>query len=160
MGVKHKEHVEGIQKESLSRSGIQIIAVDQHGGSPLDIVEGIKFIKSGGVVSLTGDVIWKKDQRIIPVKFLEHEVYLPETPHLFALLSGAPLLIFFAFRTGKQQYHFTLSKPLYLRVSSRGERTEAIRQSAQGYADIMEEILRRYPLQWYHFEPFLDLKQQ
>jgi predicted LPLAT superfamily acyltransferase len=101
MGVKQKEQLEQIQKESLSRSGIQIIAVEQDGGSPMDILEGIKFIESGGVVSLTGDLLWNKDQRTVPVKFLGREILLPEAPHLFALLSGTPLFIFFPFGRGK-----------------------------------------------------------
>jgi predicted LPLAT superfamily acyltransferase len=151
MGIKHKEQIERLQKESLSQMGVNIIAVDQNGGSPLDLVDGIKFINSGGLVSLAGDLIWKKNQRTIMVKFLGHEVYLPETPHVFALLSGAPLFIFFSFRTGKKQYHFTLSEPMYLQASSRVERAETIRQSAQRYADILEETLRHNPLQWYHF---------
>ena len=41
MGVKHKEKIERIQKESLSQSNIRIIAVDQHSGSPVDILEGV-----------------------------------------------------------------------------------------------------------------------
>ncbi|MDF1592216.1 MAG: lysophospholipid acyltransferase family protein [Desulfobacterales bacterium] len=160
MGVKYKEQLEGIQKESLSQSGITIIAVDEQGGSALDFIEGIKFIESGGTVSLTGDLVWKQDQRTVPVKFLGHDVRLPEAPYLLALLSGAPIFIFFAFRTGKRQYHFTMSEPIYIRVSSRRERTAAIQHAAQQYADILEETLRRHPLQWYHFEPFLDLKLQ
>ncbi|MCP4629458.1 MAG: lysophospholipid acyltransferase family protein [bacterium] len=155
MGVKQKEQIEQIQKETLTQSSIQIIAVDEGGGSPLDIVEGIKFIESGGVVSLTGDLVWKKGQRTIPVQFLGHDVILPEAPYFFALLSGAPLFIFFAFRIGKNKYRFTLSQPIYLAVASRDERAGAIRRSAQQYADILEATLRKYPLQWYHFRPFL-----
>ncbi|MFC1856832.1 lauroyl acyltransferase [Thermodesulfobacteriota bacterium] len=158
MGTKHKEQIEGIQKESISQSGIRIVAVDQQGGSPMDIVEGIKFIKSGGMVSLTGDLIWKKDQRTIRTQFLGHDAHLPETPHLFALLSGAPLFIFFAFRTGHTRYHFTISEPMYLHASSRGERKEAILQSVQRYAALLEKSLHRHPLQWYHFKPFLGSK--
>jgi len=156
MGVKQKEQIEQIQKESLSQSGIQIIAVEQDGGSPMDILEGIRFIESGGVVSLTGDFVWNKDQRTVPVKFLGRKILLPEAPHLFALLSGAPLFIFFAFRTGKNQYHFSMSKPIILDCNSREERAGAIGQSAQQYADILEATLRTYPLQWYHFEPLRD----
>ena len=156
MGVKQKEQIEQIQKESLSQSGIQILAVEPDGGSPMDILEGIKFIESGGVVSLTGDLVWGKNQRTVPVKFLGREILLPEAPHLFALLSGAPLFIFFAFRTGKNQYHFSMSKPITLDCTSREERAGAIRQSAQQYADILEATLRTYPLQWYHFEPLRD----
>lgn len=155
MGVKHKEQLERFQKESLRRSGVKIIAVDREGGSPFDIVEGVRFINSGGVVSMTGDLVWKEDQRTVPATFLGHEVSFPATPHLLALLSGAPLFIFFAFRSGKRRYHFTLSEPLYVRARSRGERTSAIRLSAQNYADALEATLRKYPLQWYHFEPFL-----
>jgi len=158
MGVKQKEQIEQIQKESLSQSGIQIIGVEQDGGSPVDILEGIKFIESGGVVSLTGDLVWNKDQRTVPVKFLGREILLPEAPHLFALLSGAPLFIFFAFRTGKNQYHFSMSAPIALDCNSREERAGAIRKSAQQYASILEATLRNYPLQWYHFKPFLLAK--
>jgi predicted LPLAT superfamily acyltransferase len=155
MGVKQKEQIEQIQKETLARSSIRIMAVDEDGGSPLDIVDGIKFIESGGVVSLTGDLVWKKNQRTVPVQFLGHDVLLPEAPYLFALLSGAPLFIFFAFRIAKNKYHFTMSQPVYLAAASRSERAGAIRRSAQQYADILEAILRSYPLQWYHFRPFL-----
>lgn len=155
MGIRQKEQIEQIQKESLAQSGIQIIAVDEGGGSPLDIVEGIKFIESGGVVSLTGDLVWKKDQRTIPVIFLGQEILLPEAPHLFAFLSGAPLFIFFAFRIEKNKYRFTMSEPLYLTAASRDERAGAIRHSAQKYADILEATLRNHPLQWYHFRPLM-----
>jgi predicted LPLAT superfamily acyltransferase len=151
MGVKHKEQIEGIQKKSLSKNGVRVVAVDQQGGSPFDIVEGIHFINSGGMVSLTGDLIWKKDQRIVTVKFLGHDALFPETPYLFALLSGAPIFIFFAFRTGRKTYHFSLSEPIFVKASSRGERTAVIRQAAQRYSDILEETVRCYPLQWYHF---------
>lgn len=155
MGVKQKEQIEQMQKETLVQSDIQIIAVDEDGGSPLDIVEGINFIESGGVVSLTGDLVWKKDQRTIPVKFLGQEILLPEAPHLLALLSGAPLFIFFAFRIGKTKYRFTMSEPIYLAAASRKERAGAVQRSAQKYADILETTLRDHPLQWYHFKRLL-----
>lgn len=155
MGIRHKEQIERMQKDSLSHSGIRIIALNQDGGSPFDIVEGLEFLKEGGLVSLAGDIIWSGDQRIIPVRFLDHEVYLPETPHIFALLSGVPLFIFFSFRTGKKHYHCTITKPKYVKAASRFERKEVIRRSAQEYADVLDQTLRQYPLQWYHFEPFL-----
>ncbi|MFQ5484244.1 MAG: lauroyl acyltransferase [Desulfobacterales bacterium] len=159
MGVKQKEQIEKIQKESLSQSGIKIIAVDQEGGSPFDIVEAITFIESDGLVSLTGDLLLKKDQRTVPVKLLGHEVLLPQAPYMLALLSGAPLFVFFAFRTGKKQYHFTMSAPIYVQASSRDKRAAAIAQAAQKYADILETKLLQHPFQWYHFKPFFYPKR-
>jgi len=155
MGIKAKEQIEKMQKESLSKEGIRIVAVDQDGGSPFDILEGIKFLKEGGLVSLTGDRIWGGNERTVAVKFLNHEVYLPAVPHIFALLSGAPLLIFISFRSGPKSYHFRISEPIYVNAASRADRQEAIERSAQKYADHIQQNLRTHPLQWYHFEPFL-----
>jgi len=156
MGIKQKEQLERLQKEALVQSGIRIIAVEKEGGSPMDLVEGIKFLESGGIVSMTGDLVWKKEQRTVPVRFLGQEILLPEVPHILALLSGVPILTFFAFRSGKNSYQFTMAEPIYLKAVSRNERGEVINQSAQAYARVLEKALRQHPLQWYHFKPFLE----
>ena len=156
MGIKQKEQIERLQKEALMQSGIRIIAVEKDGGSPMDLVEGNKFIESGGVVSMTGDLVWKREQRLIPVQFLGREILLPEVPHVLALLSGAPIIIFFAFRTAKSRYRFSMTEPMYLKAASRKDRNAVIRRSAQAYARVLEETLRQHPLQWYHFRPFFE----
>jgi predicted LPLAT superfamily acyltransferase len=160
MGARQKEQIERIQKQSLVQNDIRILAVDENGGSPLDIVEGIRFVQAGGVVSLSGDLVWKKDQRTVPVKFLGHEIEFPQAPHVLALVSGAPVFIFFAFRTGKNRYQFSMSPPGFISPGARDQREAAIQRSAQRYADALEKALRRYPLQWYHFEPFLTIESK
>lgn len=158
MGIREKEEIERIQKDDLLSGGIEILAVGQDGATSFEIVKGIEFLRSGGLVSMTGDKVWKKGQRTVAVEFLGHTAHLPEFPYVFALLSGAPLFVFFAFRTGRRQYHFTLSEPLYLRVPSRAGRQEAIRRAAQRYADLLEHYVYAHPFEWYHFEPFIDAR--
>lgn len=158
MGSKYKEQIERIQKDTLSQNGIRIISSDKGGGSSFELVEGLNFLKNGGFVSLTGDVVWNENQRVVPVKFLGHEVFLPMTPHILALLSGAPIFIFFSFRIGRNRYQLTATAPIYVKAGSRSDRDEAIGRSAQKYADIMEQTLGQYFLQWYHFAPFLGKK--
>lgn len=155
MGSREKEQLEKMQKESLSESGLTVIAVDREGGSPFDILEGLRFINEGGIISMTGDRVWTAGQRTVPVQFLGRRVLLPEAPHRIALLSGAPLFVFFAMRTGDKKYHFSLSGPIQVAASSRADRDRAVRESAQQYADILAEKARQYPVQWYHFEEFL-----
>ena len=70
MGVKEKEGVERMQKDDLRRSGVTIIGADQEGGSPFAAVEGIRFLQSGGLVSMAGDIVWRSDQRKVRVSFL------------------------------------------------------------------------------------------
>jgi predicted LPLAT superfamily acyltransferase len=155
MGQRAKAHIERIQKEDLRRKGIRIVAVEKSWGTSFDLLEGLRFIQDGGLVSMTGDQIWDPRQRAVSVSMLGHEVRLPETPHLLAMLSGAPLIVFFSRRTGKKRYHLKMSEPQYIEKAPRRHRAEAIRTSAQRYADLLETHLRGNPFEWYHFEQFL-----
>ncbi len=155
MGVKEKEGVEGLQKELLRDCGVTIIGADRGANNPFTAVEGIRFLQGGGVVSMTGDIIWRDDQRKIEVGFLGHSAYVSEAPFIFALLSGAPLFVFFAFRKGSGDYHLTLSGPIVVRPADRQQREASIREAAQEYALLLEDALRQYPFQWYHFGRFI-----
>ena len=160
MGVKEKEGVEKMQKEELRRAGVTIIGADQDGGSPFSAVEGIRFLQSGGLVSMAGDIVWRSDQRTVRVRFLGHKVYLPAAPYIFASVSGAPLFVFFAFRTGNNSYHFTLSDPITIRSVARRDRDDAIAEAAQQYADLLELALREHPYEWFHFDRFLGNRSE
>lgn len=155
MGKKHKEQLERMQKASLRKSGVRIVAVDENGGSPFDTIEIINFLKAGGVVSITGDTVWKGGQRAIPVKFLGREALVPEFPHVLALLSQTPMFVFFSFREGINRYHFSLDGPNHVTSASRTEKRAAIAASAQQYACLLEKALRGHPDEWYHFKPFV-----
>jgi predicted LPLAT superfamily acyltransferase len=158
MGRKNKEQIEQRQKEDLAARGIKIIAVEREGSAPVDIVEGINFLKNGGIISLTGDRRWREDQRSVAVKFLGHEVLLPESPFVFALLSHAPLLIFFAYQVGKQSYHCQVLPPVYVEAKDRKDRQRAIGEAARSYADGLADAVRAHPFAWFHFEPFIGRK--
>jgi len=156
MGVKEKEGVEGLQKEQLQDSGVRIIGTPRDGGSPFDAVEGIRLLQDGGLISMTGDIVWRGDQRSMEVDFLGGRARVPEAPYIFAMVSGAPIFCFYSFRTGKNSYHFSLADPLYIHCEQRSERKRTIQKAAQQYADLLEEQLRAHPLEWYHFDRFIQ----
>ena len=91
----------------------------------------------------------------MPVSIFGREAQVLEAPHVLALLSGAPILVFFSFRTGPKRYHMTVMEPYRVQADHRSQRNEAIRRSAQHYADHLERMLRRYPLEWFNFGAFL-----
>ena len=155
MGAKHREQIERRQKKSVEQSGIRVVSVPENGGSAMDILEGLHFLREGGLVSLTGDRLWNREQRAVTVRFAGGEARIPEIPYILALLSGAPLLIFFAYRTGGGAYHLVTKPPLYVAAASRDERSKAVTTAAQVYADLLAETVRAHPYEWYHFEPFL-----
>ena len=155
MGVKEKEGVERTQKEELQRAGVTILGVDQGAASPFTAVEGLRLLRQGGLVSMTGDMVWRKDQRRIPVVFLGRVAFVSEAPFVFALVAGAPIIVFFAFRIGRNRYHFTFSGLIWIKNCGKGERQRVIAEAAQRYADLLAEALRRHPCEWYHFDRFL-----
>lgn len=155
MGVKEQEGVERTQKEELRRAGVTIIGAGQGSASPFSAVEGIRVLQAGGLVSMSGDMVWRADQRRIAVTFLDGIAYVPEAPFVFALVAGAPIFVFFAFRTGPNRYRFSLSEPITIRAAGRTERQRVIAEAAQRYADLLAEALRAHPFEWYHFDRFL-----
>jgi len=157
MGRRTKEQIERLQKEDLTASGIRILAADQEAESPFALVEGAGFLQDGGFVSLAGDMLWRPDQRAVAVQFLGRTVRLPEAPFMLALLSGAPLFVFFASSRGRGRHHFSVSAPMTVAAEFRAERRAAVIGAAQAYADILERQVRRNPMEWYHFEPFPGL---
>ncbi|MDA8125216.1 MAG: lysophospholipid acyltransferase family protein [Deltaproteobacteria bacterium] len=155
LGAKHKEQIEKRQKKSVAKSGIRVISVPEAGGSATDILEGLNFLREGGLVSLTGDRLWGRDQKTVTVKFAGGQARLPAIPYLLAMMSGAPLLFFFGYRTGPSRYHLITQPPLYVTAASRADRDPAIERAAQSYADQLAETVRSHPYEWYHFTPFL-----
>jgi predicted LPLAT superfamily acyltransferase len=125
LGAKHREQIEQRQKKSIAQSGIRVVAVPEEGGSPM-----------------------------VTVWFAGGEARIPEIPYILALLSGAPLLIFFVYRTGKGRYHLVTKPPLYVVAASRQERRKAVETAAQAYADLLAETVYAHPYEWYHFESF------
>jgi lauroyl/myristoyl acyltransferase len=157
LGEKHKEQIERMQKETLAKSGIKIVTTAMNESSPFAMIEGVNFLRQGGIVSLTGDRLWG-DQRKVTVNFLGHEAQLPDIPHVFALMSGAPLFNFFIYQTGRKKHHITISPGCVVSAATRSDRKRAILESAQAYARELEKMVREHPFEWYHFEPFIGRK--
>jgi predicted LPLAT superfamily acyltransferase len=155
MGRKHREQVEKLQKDALKDTGITIIAVDRTKPSPFTIVDGVNRLKAGEFVSLTGDRVWHPDQRTVTVDFLDHHIQLPVAPYILALMANKPVYVFFSLRTGPQSYHISCAPPIEVTPRDRAHRQEAITQSAQVYANLLADMARRHPYQWYHFTDFI-----
>lgn len=157
LGAKHKEQVEKLQKEKLAETGIRIVTTDEKERSPFALLEGINFLRGGGIVSMTGDRLWG-DQTSVTVNFLGYEARLPDTPHLFALMTGAPLMTFFVHEESPGRYHVAVSPGRKVYAASRAGRKKAVLESAQAYADDLARFAAKHPFEWHHFEPFLGRK--
>jgi predicted LPLAT superfamily acyltransferase len=155
MGARRDEQVERIQKSEMRAESLEVVSVGDEGGSPLDGLQGLRFLKEGGFVAMAGDRLWQQEQRRVTVTFLGRQIAIPQAPFAFAVVARAPLFICFAFKKKDGSYQISSTPPQRVRPASRGQRAEAIQQAAQRYASLLEEKIRCFPFQWYHFERFL-----
>jgi len=133
------------------------VATSEDEKSPFALIEGINFLREGGIVSMTGDRLWGQ-QSFVTVNFLGHEVHLPDTPHLFALMTGAPLMTFFVYQETVGKYHIKVSKGRKVVATTRADRKKVVRESAQAYAADLALFAREHPFEWHHFDTFLGKK--
>jgi predicted LPLAT superfamily acyltransferase len=159
MGARGRDQVERLQKSALRAEGLELAVIDEQAAEGLAGVthslEGLRFVRQGGLVSMAGDRLWSPAQRAVEVQFLGHQARLPAGPHLFALAAEVPLVTFFALRLAPGRYHLVAFPPRRVEARSRVERWPAVVASAQEYADRLAAVARRFPEHWYHFEPFL-----
>jgi predicted LPLAT superfamily acyltransferase len=153
MGEKEAKQVARDQREALKARGVHIQVATAQEDSLLGGLEAVKFVREGGFVSLTGDLVWTDQRSLLPVRLFDHEVGLPAGPHLLALVSGAPLFTMFTFRVKRDRHQIVVSPPREVKAPSRSERSRALQASAQAYASALEEMVRQHPFQWYTFEP-------
>jgi predicted LPLAT superfamily acyltransferase len=154
MGEKEAKRVAREQRERLVAAGIRIQVSSPREDSPLGGLEAIQFLRQGGMVSLPGDLVWTDRRSLVPVRFFDREVGFPVGPHVLALVSGAPLFTLFTLRVGKGRHEVIISSPREVKAPSRPERDRVLQASVQAYAHTLEGMVRRYPFQWYIFEPF------
>lgn len=153
LGARQKEQIESMQKADLLSEGVKLVVVGEGQQAALNGLEGLRFIKEGGFVSMPGDRIASAGARTVEVSFLGHKVSLPQAPYALALVSKAPLFIFFALR--EEDGYRIICHRVEVTAASRKERPAAIRRAAQAYADTVADVVRQYPEQWYCFERFL-----
>ena len=123
-------------------------------------MDGIRLLQAGGIVSMTGDIVWRKISGSCRLPFLGGVCLHAGSAFCLCLGLGGPIYVFFAFRTGKDGYRFSLPILLTVQAADRTERKKAIWEAAQRYAELLEEAFRTHPLEWYHFDRFVHFQKQ
>jgi len=96
------------------------------------------------VVCIDGDRFLPKS-RLIKTQFFGEEINLPAGPFEMASKFGPPYIFAFAVKESKFEYAIKLSQPT--------QETDVDIIASQ-YAQAMEELLKKYPEQWFNYHDF------
>ncbi len=127
-------------------------------GSPTDAIQVVAAMRRGEVVAMLGDRAYGSPSARIP--FLGSPAAFPIGAYVMAAIAGAPLVHVFNVREPGGHYHFFAFPPQHPQMPRRAEREARLRDCAARFAQELESILRRDPLQWYNFYPFWDARDQ
>ena len=106
-------------------------------------------ISAGEVVVMAGDRI-SKNSTNIKVPFLGKTIQLPSGTFKFAYLMEHPVYFVCALKEG-EKYRIYLRK-----FDFTGTKTETVKQMQQEYLAFLENLVPRYPFQFYHFYDFFE----
>ena len=123
-------------------------------GSPTDAIPLVAALRRGEVVAMLGDRAYGSSAASIP--FLGGTAAFPIGAYVLAAIAGAPLVHVFSLREPGGHYRFFGFPPQRPQMPAHHERDAYLRACAVKFADNLETIIQRDPLQWYNFFPFWE----
>lgn len=125
---------------------------------PLSVLAALRVLRDGGVVAVQGDRDFNDSG--LPVTFFGRTAWFPRGPAMLSLLSRAPILPVFILRepdgdvAGSGGFRIVV----YEAIEPAGDARDpaAVTALTRRIVAVIEEMVRRFPEQWYCFYPVWD----
>jgi predicted LPLAT superfamily acyltransferase len=89
--------------------------------------------------------------------FMGRPAKFPAGPFVMASRFGVPITPVFSFKDSKTHYHFFAREPIQVkRARKKEDLDKAIAAASDEYIRYLEEMVKRYPEQWFNFYPFWE----
>jgi len=130
------------------RAGVEVVFSDASVFSSLGLV---RALQRNEVVAIQLDrPAGAGGVRLLP--FLNAPAPFPSGPFVLARLAGAPVIPVFAPRLGRRHYRIHIGRPVEVPRAARDP--QVLDRVMLEVTSQLEEIVRRYPWQWFQFAPF------
>jgi predicted LPLAT superfamily acyltransferase len=123
-------------------------------GSPTDAIPLVAALRRGEVVALLGDRAYKSPSVRVP--FLGGVAAFPIGAYVLAAIANAPLVTVFNLRERGGHYRFFGFPAQHPKMPAHHLRDAYLKNCATEFANNLEAIIKRDPLQWYNFYPFWE----
>ncbi|MBI4911501.1 MAG: lysophospholipid acyltransferase family protein [Acidobacteria bacterium] len=142
--------VERLRDRIRSQGGVVGIPV---GGSGFATLPLVGLLREGKLVGMQGD----RDFNLtgLPHPFFGRQAYFPRGPWELSAMTGAPVIPCFFFTDEDGRFRVRFFEPRRV-DGDRQTRAASIQQGLRAYAQLLEDLVREHPDQWYCFYPFWD----
>jgi predicted LPLAT superfamily acyltransferase len=123
-------------------------------GSPTDAIPLVAALRRGEIVAMLGDRTYGSPSGRVP--FLGGTASFPIGAYVLAAIADAPLVTVFNLREPGGHYRFFGFPAQHPQMPPHNQRDAYLKNCATQFAQNLETILKRDPLQWYNFYPFWE----
>lgn len=142
------QKIKDILERSTSTKNYKIIPLNEDGIDSILKIKGALDNKE--YVCFQGDRFMNDNNKMLQ-RFMGQDAYFPSGPYLLASRLNVPVVFYFSTRERglRYKFHFTLAEPI---VKNKTEKPE--NQLLNQYTVQLEEIVKKYPQQWFNFYKF------
>lgn len=126
---------------------IRIIDPGSYLGGTLQILD---VLKKGEMVCMMGDRVFGSEKSCLQVDFLGEKAPFPFSAFKIASAVGAPIVVFFSYKTGYDSYALKVSKIIQT-PGNLGRSGESYRQYVTQFVNELELYTREHPYQFFNF---------
>ena len=135
------------RQRMLSQNNMKMILVNED-MSHLFLLNSA--LDEGEIISMPADRIFGS-QKTVECRFFGETARFPLGGFAMAVQKGVPVLAVFVMKEGMKKYHAYVRK---IECNREANKREQMSQLAQRYAEQLEDIVRRYPTQWFNYFDF------
>ncbi|HOK21202.1 MAG TPA: lysophospholipid acyltransferase family protein [Bacteroidales bacterium] len=135
-----------------SRIGIKGIPQSEARSSGVEL---IKFLKQNGILIILAD---QKFDDGVRVKYMGRYKWAAKGPALLSMRLGSPVVPMYNIRCENGKYKLIIKPPIEL--VNTGNPEKDIQINTQRFTDELESMIRKYPDQWYAFNPWWQYTEE
>lgn len=151
MKEETKKDINSVENDLKRKNADSVRIIDLSQGSITANIQIANAIMDKEVVAMMTDRVVDKN-RVIEVHFLGSKVLINKNPFEIALRLNIPVIAAFVMNSGIKRYNL-----IFETIETRDS---TIEKMAQEYTDRLEEVLRKYPEQWYNFYDFFMVEDE
>lgn len=138
------------EEKLRKKAGIHTITIDPKEKPNLAILEIARRLRGNEIVAMVADRIYEGQG--VEIDFFGQSTLYPTGALQLALETGATIIPVFVILKEKMKYWGFIGEPIPMNMEA--DKKEAVRQGVQEIAKRFEEMISRYPDQWFNFFPY------
>ncbi|MFH1937526.1 MAG: lipid A biosynthesis acyltransferase [Bacteroidota bacterium] len=145
------QRIKGYLEDTMKKRNVHFIII-REGYNHLKEIE--QAFAGGDIIAMHGDR-FIEGNKTVTLDFMGKQARFPVGPVNLAARFQVPVSYVFAVKETRTHYHF-FATPLYRFEFTRNlkKREQILKEAVAIYVQKFEEILRRYPLQWFNYYDF------